>query len=350
LKPRRLQKLKTTARWVRAGVRRRALILLYHRVALLDSDIHKLSVTPAHFAEQLEVLRKYTRPIGLRQLAQAVRESRVPRRAVIITFDDGYADNLYNAKPLLERFDIPATVFVTSGYLGQQREFWWDELERVLLQSGTLPEALRLNVNGDVHEWSLNGAAHASEESDAERHLGQEVKEKSNLNQRLFLYRSVHQLLRPMPDEMRRWLLDELVTWAGGGLAAVDPEHLPMSPAEVIRLADGNMIEVGAHTVTHPVLSKIPVDVQQSEITKGKIHLEDILGRSVVSFAYPFGTRSDYTEQTTAIVRQAGFTSACSVFPGQVSKANSLFELPRFAVPDWDGATFERHLNWWFTD
>jgi peptidoglycan/xylan/chitin deacetylase (PgdA/CDA1 family) len=206
-----------------------------------------------------------------------------------------------------------------------------------------------LNVNGRIHEWSLDGAVHSSEESGAQRRLSHEGKEKSDSNQRRFLYRSLHQLLRPMPNEVRRGLLDELVAWAGGG-SVDNPTHYPLSPSEAIRLAEGNLIEVGAHTVTHPVLSGIPVDLQQSEITHGKAHLEDILGRSVASFAYPFGARSDYTQQTVAIVRDAGFTSACSSFSGRIRKGISLYQLPRYAARDWSGEAFEWQLARWFCD
>ena len=139
---------------------RRSIILLYHRVAVVPSDPQLLCVTPKHFAEHLDVLQKCMNPMPLRQLVPAVRNRKIPHRRVIVTFDDGYADNMYIAKPLLERYEIPATVFVASGYLGQTREFWWDELERLLLQAGTLPETLRLNLNGRVHEWSLGEASH----------------------------------------------------------------------------------------------------------------------------------------------------------------------------------------------
>ena len=123
------------------------LILLYHRVADAGSDPWSLCVTPRHFAEHLEVLRKYSDPMRLQHLAQGLYRRQRAGRPVAITFDDGYADNLQNAKPLLERYDIPATVFVTTGYIGSEREFWWDELERLLLQPGTVPEKHHLSVN-----------------------------------------------------------------------------------------------------------------------------------------------------------------------------------------------------------
>ena len=88
-------------------------------------------------------------------LVQNLREGKSQYRPLVVTFDDGYADNLYNAKPLLERYEIPATIFLTSGCIGQNREFWWDELDRMLLQPKTLPRALHLNIDGTTHDWDL---------------------------------------------------------------------------------------------------------------------------------------------------------------------------------------------------
>ncbi len=84
-------------------------ILLYHRVADLAQDPFGLAVAPAHFREHLSVIRRYSRPISLRQLLSELRNGKLPRRTVAVTFDDGYADNLYAAKPLLEQSDVPAT-------------------------------------------------------------------------------------------------------------------------------------------------------------------------------------------------------------------------------------------------
>src|SRR5215218_491100 len=137
----------------------RVVILLYHRVAELRSDPWGLGVTPRHFAEHLKVLRQYAHPIGLQQLVQGLRDGVLPERSVAVTFDDGYADNLHGAKPLLERYDIPATFFLTTGFLGQEREFWWDELDRLLLQPGILPERLNLSINGNSYQWELGEAA-----------------------------------------------------------------------------------------------------------------------------------------------------------------------------------------------
>jgi peptidoglycan/xylan/chitin deacetylase (PgdA/CDA1 family) len=143
-----LGKVRRTAQWVRNRFVRGALILLYHRVSALPSDPQLLCVTPAHFAEHLEILRTQAQPISLQQLVQASRDGGLPERAVALIFDEGYFDNLENARPLSERYDIPATLFVTTGHLGHAREFRWDELDRLVLQPGVLPPTLRLHVQG----------------------------------------------------------------------------------------------------------------------------------------------------------------------------------------------------------
>lgn len=107
-------------------------------------------MTPHHFGEHLEVLRKYGQPIRLQQLTQAHRDGNIPHHAVVVTFDDGYANNLNNAIPLLERYHIPATVFIATGQSGRKREFWWDELDRLLLQPGILPETFCMSIKATL--------------------------------------------------------------------------------------------------------------------------------------------------------------------------------------------------------
>src|SRR6476619_1419319 len=104
----------------------RALILLYHRVNQPGVDPWGLCVSPERFSEQMEIIGKYAYPCSLRQLACAHAESRIPENAVAVTFDDGYLDNLTNAKPILEKYDVPATIFVCSGAVDRKEEFWWD--------------------------------------------------------------------------------------------------------------------------------------------------------------------------------------------------------------------------------
>ena len=334
-------RVRQAARWFAS----RAIILVYHRVAdLLSPDPFLLCVTPQHFLEHLEILRKHGELMQLQQLARALRNRDLPRRAVAITFDDGYANNLCHAKPLLERCDAHATVFVASGYVGEQREFWWDELERLLLQPGTLPKMLRLTINGRQFERQLGDAVNYSEE-EYSRHCSWDIRQ-DDPSLRQGLYRSLYQLLRPLADRERRQILDDLRTWAGAE-PLTRGTHRALSPNEVIELAAGGLVEIGAHTVTHPALAELPTAAQRSEIEGSKTTLEKILGHTVTSFAYPYGSPRHYTSETTAIVKEAGFGSACSGAAGLVWRGADLFQLPRFSMRDWDGETFEIRLQEW---
>lgn len=321
----------------------RALILLYHRIVDLPSDPQLLGVTPRRFAEQLEVVRKYGHPLRLQDLDRALREGKVPRRAVVFTFDDGYADNLHNARPLLERYHIPATVFVASGFIGNPHEFWWDELDRLLLQPGTVPERLELRVDGRTYRWESSLAAEYSED-DYWRASGWHIEQPKDPGPRQRLYRSLYQLLHNLPDATRQQLLMNIREWAGEGSNG-RPTHRTMSAEEVARLAEGDLIEVGAHTVTHPVLAALPATAQRDEIQGSKVELEQILNRPVASFAYPHGA---YTDETLALVREAKYVYACSSDTDAVWRGADCFRLPRVVVRDWNGDIFARWLRGWF--
>lgn len=333
-------------RWAARRLRNRfapfGLILLYHRVAEVGSDPWSLCVTPRHFAEHLEVLRRYSCPVQLQQMAQAIQDGR-PQRPVVITFDDGYADNLHNAKPLLESYDIPATVFVTTGHIGQEQEFWWDEMDRLLLQPGTLPEALCLSINGSTYEWKLGESTYYSEDS-YQHHRSWSAGGKDNPSSRHSLYRSLYQLLHPLLADERRKVLNELLAWTGAESVS-RLTHRSLTLAEVSVLEQGELIEVGAHTVTHPFLSTLTAAAQQQEIQRSKDCLEEIVGHPVSSFAYPHG---NYTAETVAVVRAARFACACSTVADTVWQRSDRFQLPRIEVQDWDGEEFARQLSRWF--
>ena len=322
------------------------LILLYHRVADLQSDPQLLCVTPEHFKQHLEILRKNAHPMRLQDMVRAWRENKLPRRTVVVTFDDGYADNLLNGKPSLERYDIPATVYVTSGYLGANREFLPDELERLFLQPGSLPHELCLTIKGNTHKWDLGDGSQYSE--DEYRHnCSWHVERTENPTPRHHVYRSLCQLLYNLPARDQRAALDDLAEWA-----SIEPvcrqTHRALTPDDVRILAKDGLVEVGSHTVTHPVLSALPVAAQRDEIQRSKICLEEILGHSVNSFAYPYGTRSDYSAETIEIVQEAGYAQACSNFEGFVRQGIDPWQLPRFLVRDWEGDEFSRRLGQWW--
>jgi peptidoglycan/xylan/chitin deacetylase (PgdA/CDA1 family) len=319
-----------------------ALILMYHRVEALENDPHLLAVTPENFASHLEVIQQYASPISLAELTQAIRKGRVPHRAVAITFDDGYTDNLYKAKPLLERFCIPATVFVTASQMGGRQEFWWDELDRLLLQPGRLPPKLRLGFNGNIREWNLSDAVkytQADYKCDKTWHIEQDGA--PTARQRIF--RELFDWLFNLPERAKHTLLDDLREWAGVE-ATARPTHKTMNSEELILLTETNLVNVGAHTMTHPVLATLSVGEQRSEIQQSRKHLESILKTPVTSFAFPHGSNN---AETISILGESGFVCACNSHPEPVWRNADPFQLPRVGVRNLDKETFTHWFKWW---
>jgi peptidoglycan/xylan/chitin deacetylase (PgdA/CDA1 family) len=324
----------------------RALILLYHRVAEATSDPWSLAVRPAHFAQHLEVIKRRARVLSVEELVAAVADNKLPRRAVAITFDDGYADNLLKARPLLEKNDCPATVFVTTGFAGSDREFWWDELDKLFLQPGSLPASLRLTIDRKDYRWELGEAASYTETA---YHNNDQWRawHKDDPCSRHLLYRSLWELIHPLSEAERQRVRDDLVSWARADLSP-RATHRALSSDELRELAEGGLVEIGCHTVTHPKLSSLALSLQRDEIVGSKSRLEELLNRRIKSFAYPYGRPCDYTAETVAVVKGAGYDSACSTTNGLVGRRSNLFELPRFQAPDVDGEALDRMLMQWF--
>ena len=260
---------------------------------------------------------------------------------VAVTFDDGYADNLYEAVPALERFDVHATFFVTSGRSSPGREFWWDELERVLLQPGELPRWLTLEIQDERFDWDL-GDARLHTVEDALLHarwMAWEAPPTSRHALYLALWRRCHALATSTRDEVLRQLHD----WAGRH-PVTRSTHRLLGLAEIATLGASPCAALGAHTVSHPSLAALAPSDQRFEIESSKTALEDAGGRPISGFAYPFGKRSDYSQHTLDIVRAAGFDCACTNEPGRVTASTPRFELPRLFVQDMAGAEFQQWL------
>jgi peptidoglycan/xylan/chitin deacetylase (PgdA/CDA1 family) len=342
-----LRGVRRLGRRVRSGPHRSGLVLLYHRIADDAPDPWNLCVTPVHFEQHLEVLRRVGHPVSLTRLTDGAGTRRLPSRPTVVTFDDGYADNLQRARPLLARHDVAATVFVSTGYTGGSREFWWDELERVLLCPGRLPPRLQLEVGGDARTWNIAEDA-LYDDASATRDRDWRWRD-APPTRRHGVFLELYRILQPLSHAERRRRLDELLAWAPTTRPARESRR-QLTADEVRALAAGGLVEVGAHTVTHPRLSVTPVDVQRDEIGRSKHDLEEIVGRRVTSFAYPFGGRELYSADSVALVKEAGFARACSTSPGVVQRGSDVFQLPRLVVSDCDGAAFEARLHAAFSE
>ncbi|MDW8029330.1 MAG: polysaccharide deacetylase family protein [Armatimonadota bacterium] len=295
---------------------RGAIILCYHRVADLTNSPRKLRVSPQRFAEQLDLIACKFTPISLAELVARIQNGTVLHNAVVVTFDDGYADNFWNAKPLLERFGVPATVFVTTGFVGTGKEFYWDELEQLLLNNNVTSD-VHVDIKGQKRFWRLKTP-----------------------QMRLKAYNEICDLLASLSPNERETILKQLRNCLGTKKCDL---NRVMNPDELIEISQSGLIEIGAHTVNHPDLSVLPPECQWQEITTSKSQLEGWLNRPIRWFAYPYGRGSAITKK---LVQEAGFEGACAVKFGLVNGKSDPFWLPRIFVENWDGDVFLERILW----
>jgi len=336
--------LGTARRWSRAlarAVRRRSargIVLLYHRVAGPRFDPLMLDVSPSTFADHLALLRTEATVLPLGEFEERRRAGRLPERAVAITFDDGYADNLLTAVPLLRAADLPATIFVTAGMVDGSGEFWWDDVERVAFAAhplaGGMPESgISWMAEGSlpVHDPSWNIFAPGTHTP----------------RQHLFL--SLCEGLRSLPPAERDARVSALRRWAAVPARGRE-SHRAVTRAELRALAATPGITIGAHSLTHPVLSAQPAVVQREELAASRAQLAAWTGTPVSCAAYPFGMAGDVSATTVRAARAAGFRAACANVAGPAWRWSSAWRVPRYLVRDWDAELFARHLQRWWTE
>jgi len=291
-----------------AHARGGAIILVYHRITDAEVDPFRICVSPGHFVEHLDVLRTVATTVPLSTLS---RPGRLPPRCVALTFDDGYEDNLTAALPALERLEVPATVFAVTANQGS--EFWWDRLSRVPPAAMEhWVQSLQLTLGGrDLHRRDPR--------------------------------RVVHAHLRALDDPARNAALRQL----GDAGPAGTPEGRSLTEAELRQLAASPLIEIGAHTHSHADLAALNPEQQRREIEVNGERLEAITGHRPSSFAYPFGRFANFTSETVRVLRELGFSAACTAEPGVVSRWTERLELPRLWVGDWTGDLFRKRLLQW---
>jgi peptidoglycan/xylan/chitin deacetylase (PgdA/CDA1 family) len=307
-------------------------ILMYHRIARPAVDPWGLAVRPAHFDQHLSVLRRARQPLRMSEFFTRLERGTLPRNAVAVTFDDGYADNLLEAKPRLSAAGVPATLFVATGAVGQRVEYWWDELARAILLRETALDC-EVMIAGAPCRLVLppaGGAAggcrwRAWEDARTERETTYLA-----LWRRL---RDVSPADRSAAMSCLRQMLD---------VPPPRTDDLPMTPAELAETAADGLFEIGGHTVTHPALPTLDPAARRQEIREGRLACERLVQRPIAGFAYPHGA---HDADSRAAVEECGFAWACSTESRPVSRRHfERYALPRLHVVDCDGDAFERAL------
>ncbi|MBK1840713.1 polysaccharide deacetylase family protein [Azospirillum sp. YIM B02556] len=335
---------RSSARQVRrVGTGVPPVILMYHRVADLALDPQLLSTTPGNFDQQIAALSSLGTPMPLAEFTSRLAAGKPVDSALVVTFDDGYADNLLAAKPVLQAHGVPATMFVTAGMVDGDREFWWDELERLLLVTENLPPTITLRTGKGDQVFSLGDSAHYGADA-RHQHADWSVEQTNFPTLRHMLYRYLQQAVHNLGEDQRRQsVLDAVAAWAGLNRIG-RTSYRPLRAEEVVALASG-VTTVGAHTMTHPMLALLSEDAQRQEILGSRCFLQELTGSTIDFFAYPYGSAPSFSPQTIAIVKEALFAAAFSTLQAPVRAGDDLFTLPRMTVRNWTAEELERRLT-----
>jgi len=299
----------------------KALILMYHRVN--DEvgkfvDLHGLRVKTSNFERQIKYLAANYRVISLKTLVEELKSGNITKdRQIVITFDDGYQDNYWKAYPVLKKYAVAATIFLTADYIEIEKEFWWDEVQRFVWDKR--------------HEEIIVDF------------LSLEYRLETDEN-RLSAYRELYWKLRYMNLVDRERMLEIFRAQSGECQVNQKYKSLFLSWIQVLEMAQ-NDISFGAHTCLHPVLSQLALTEMKTEIVESKRIIESNLGEEIPFFAYPFGKKEDFNEKTKAVLKEAGFHCACSTIYGANKEGTDLFELKRIPVRNWDFITFVAEIN-----
>ncbi|NRB74052.1 MAG: polysaccharide deacetylase family protein [Verrucomicrobiales bacterium] len=315
------KKINDGINWLGSRLSERNAVLLYHRVDRKEHDHFNLCVTPENFEEQMSVLAETGSVIPLSEMVEKRLSGQLETGEISITFDDGYIDVLENALPILEKYNLPATLFVTTGNLGQA--FWWDTLAAIVRQPETLPHQLSVEtVSGESVYISILGRSRDS------------------------IFDALYQLLRTQQPAHRLNALDSL-------RKAVCPETDLVIPRaatkkELTVASHSSSLFLEAHTVTHSRLSALNYEDQLQEICESIDHVSRLSSRSVTSLSYPFGLKNrDYNDDTIRAVEASGLKHAFAADLGVVTPQSPAFAIPRIWAHNHPGSRFKRQMKLW---
>jgi peptidoglycan/xylan/chitin deacetylase (PgdA/CDA1 family) len=281
-------------------------VFTYHRIGDGGDPFFPALSTPL-FEQQIHYLAATYRIITLDDMILNLASGILPQRAAVLTFDDGYYDTFSAAWPILKRYHVTATTFIATGCIGTGAPLWTDTLAQIFKR--TIAKTVSLPLASVEQQFPLEST---------DQRLSALQLTKAWLKQLPTSDRQRHlrELKHHLRDDDRRGLERHMLDW------------------EEIRQLSREGMQFGAHTVNHPVLSRLPEGEAFQEIQQSKSDLEEQLQREVTTFAYPNGTADDFDHRTEELVRKIGFRGACSTLAGLSRPGSDLFAIPRLYTTD----------------
>lgn len=274
-------------------------VLNYHRIndpfrVTFDTFRPNVSATPSVFAAQMDYVSQKYNVISGTELAAFIKGRHpLPAHAAIITFDDGYFDNYSYAYPILKARNLPAVIFLATDFIGTRKSFFWDLIAYCFFY--TQKEQAHFPLLG-AQSW-VDGST------------------RNILMQRLI------EALKKTSDMEKQRVIDQLPKILEVDLPDEAFKDLMMSWSNAKELSE-NGIELGAHTASHPILTRISLDAASAELLQSRQRIEVEIGKPVISFAYPNGQSSDFNDEVVDRVHRTGFEIAFTLLPGPAQRTS----------------------------
>lgn len=278
-------------------------ILLYHRVCPKNDNWSLNPLSPQSFERQMEYSYRNYEILPLDRLVQYIqREKTLPEKAVVITFDDGYKDNYLYAYPILKKYHIPATIFLTTGHIGSSKLFWFDEVSYVI----QLTPLNQLEFD-QIGSYPLR--------TDIDRFRASHI---------------IIESLKKLPEERKKGSIEKLINACQVDIPTNLGKEFLLSWNEVREMHDDG-ITFGAHSVNHSILTNLPLEEAKREIIQSKKDIEEKLGQPVTAFSYPNG---NFNPEIVKFVKD-GFTCAVTTgIPKLITLKDNPYELDRIQVSE----------------
>ncbi|MFN4343283.1 MAG: polysaccharide deacetylase family protein [Azonexus sp.] len=285
------------------GTKGNLTIFIFHRVLSQPDELFPDEPDVSRFNEILGWIKHWFNILPLDKATRLLQENKLPPRAAAITFDDGYADNYTNALPILKKHGLCATFFIATGFLDGGK--MWND---IIIESIRNYRSAEL----DLSHVKL-GTFHTATLEDKKRTIME-----------------ILMSLKYRPIDERTTTAYEVANAIGAEL----PTNLMMTHSQLLAMHKEGM-QIGAHTVSHPILSKTPLQEARREISESKTQLEQLLGEKISLFAYPNGKAGvDFHPEHARLVQELGFDAAVTTDWGTAHRCTNAYTLPRFTP--WD--------------
>ena len=294
-------------------------ILLYHKISNDPIDSQLLAVSPKNFRDQLVWLKENHEVLGLSNLVDKIRRTSLHGNEIAITFDDGYRDNFTQMLPIITEIGIPVTVFIATDFINSSHEFWWDQVEQIVVS--TQEKSLTLCIDDCEFVMELSSANRKISAIDS---ICTELK-----NYKQF---SIRKAIKDLAHKLE---------------CSIDPRatHGIMTESDLRKMSESKWVTIGSHTSSHTRMPLLSEQEQRDELKVSKQRLEQILKQDISLISYPYGNYIDFSPNVEKLVIEGGYIAGIANIQKDLSKETSITAIPRRLVRNWNREDFITWMN-----